>query len=566
MHTPINAISQTCSLLGIKHAVICPGSRSAPLVHAFVSNSNIHCHAVVDERSAAYIALGMAQQLKKPVILICTSGTASLNFFPAIAEAYYQKVPLIVLTADRPPRLLNQQDGQMIMQKNVYGKHVLASLEMLFSRIDNSRIESTVKLVSDAIKMSSRLDGPVHINVPLEEPLYDHQDLSDQKSILDLIKKNLDRSNLIEGIPAKQVSLNLLKKAWAASSKKLIIIGQMPVNNALFSALHELEKHADVSILCDVLSNKQSVCTAPCFDFILSQSNHSALSQLEPDLVISMGGPMVSKSLKVWLKSLKPKHHFRVQTETQRIDTYNNVTSFIEMNNAQVLSGLLEGQNIKPNSYSYKNSWKQQEKIAENSINKFINNNSFCELSAVNTILKKIPVAANLHFANSSIIRYATILGKLHSSWTIDGNRGTSGIDGCTSTAVGASLINNKPTVLITGDLGFLYDRNALWNELIKNNLRIIVLNNFGGGIFQLIDGPSSHKKELPFYTTPHHQSVKNTVIDNGLDYYFCNTESGLKKTLNTFFDPSDKAAVLEITFNMNENTRAFRQLKKIKL
>jgi 2-succinyl-5-enolpyruvyl-6-hydroxy-3-cyclohexene-1-carboxylate synthase len=555
----VYTISQTCQLLGIKHAVICPGSRSAPLVFAFTQNKNITCYSIVDERSAGYIALGMAQQLQLPVALICTSGTAALNFYPAIAEAYYQKIPLLVLTADRPSELLNQQDGQMIDQKNVYGNHVRACYELPNYLHGKESFKETFTIVSEAIHISNGVvKGPVHINVPLSEPLY-----PDNYEIAKLQNYEITK---LPNQPILQSSKHQIKKAWNESKKKLILVGQYPVDNDLFTSLYRLKNQNDVVILCDVLSNKQSVCTTPYYDFILSHLDEEKLTELEPDMIVSFGGSVLSKSLKIWLKRQKPKHHFRIQQNNEQVDTYKNVTSFIEGNPTIVLKNLTE-KNPGSELSEYKNLWEKLDELTSIKVKSFLaKENNLSELHAMETVLSNLPDAINLHISNSSSVRYLSLLGNLNPSWTMDGNRGTSGIDGCTSTAVGAAIINHKPTVLITGDLGFLYDRNALWNNHIPNNLRIIVFNNFGGGIFQLIDGPSNHNEQLTYFTTPHYQSVKNTCIDNGLNYYSCVSQKDLAKTMKQFLDPMKKAALLELNFNRDENAKIFHRFKKIQL
>lgn len=562
MQQHIYTIAQICEQMGITHAVICPGSRSAPLVLSFTQSKNITCYSVIDERSAAYIALGMAQQLKNPVVLICTSGTAALNFFPAVAEAFYQKIPLVILTADRPPELLNQQDGQMVVQKNVFGKHVRASFELENYIPGKEDFNKTENIVRDAIRVSKALvKGPVHINVPLSEPLYPSTEKSHQNDHLHKIA--------VSQQPIITRSLNdeiehQIKQAWNYSKKKMILIGQYPVDNDLFTVLLELSKQDDVVILSDVLSNKQSLCTAPHFDFILSHNDEHSIKDLEPDMLISLGGPVLSKSLKLWLKKQKPINHFRVQQNHEHINTYINVTRFVESDPTAVFKLLLESH---PESQAYKNLWEKVDELASIKTQLFLEKeNNDSEIHAMEIVLNNLPDAINLHLSNSSSIRYLSWLGNINPSWIMSGNRGTSGIDGCTSTAVGAAIVTNRPTVLITGDLGFLYDRNALWNNHVHDNLRIIVFNNFGGGIFQLIDGPSNHKDQLKYFTTPHHQSVKNTALDNGLNYYFCASQKDLAKTLKLFLDPMKKAAVLEIYFDREKNAKVFKQFKKIKL
>ena len=518
----------------------------------------------IDERSAGYIAIGIAQQTKKPVVIICTSGTAALNFYPAIAESLYQKVPLVVLTADRPAELLGQQDGQMINQDLVFEKNCLHSVSLPSYLYGKENAKSTAQIVAKSVQLAKNCQGPVHINIPLREPLYPNK-------LSKTVAAQSNRENIDGNLqPINNTSfthnfVTSINESWNKYARKIILIGQYPTDNELYTALHILSSRNDVVILGDVLSNKQSVVTSPSFDFILSHCDPKTHALLNPDLLISFGGPIVSKSLKLWLKSIQPKVHYRIQQHQPLVNTYGNVTEFVNAKPEDILF-LLHSTVINDVSIAYKKLWQLLDSRANSEIKRFIKTTPFSELTAVNTILNAIPDAVNLHLANSSVVRYVSLLGDLNPSWILNGNRGTSGIDGCNSTAVGASIVNNRLTVLLTGDVGFLYDKNAFWNNHIADNLRIIVINNNGGGIFTLIDGPSQHPNQELFFTTPHNGSIRNTALDNGLEYYFCESNSGLEKALKTFFNPSNKSAVLEIKVNMKENASLFNRFKKIKI
>lgn len=555
----VYSISGTFAQLGVKQVVICPGSRSAPLVAAFTRDPAFTCSTVIDERSAAFIALGMAQQLQEPVILICTSGTAVLNFYPAVAEAFYQHIPLIILSADRPPELLDQQDGQMIHQVNVFGKHVLLAENLPDYSLGKENFKLSATIARKAFHAAMGLPkGPVHINIPLHEPLYQ---IDSKLPVITVLKQEkLNRNNPI-------IEFSGFNDAWEQSGKRLILLGQCPVSDALFTALFRLSKQQNVVMLCDPASNQFSFNTTSRFDAILSQANFRTLEMLQPDCIVSAGGPLVSKALKLWLKNQKPKFAFRIRTESAKVDTYNHKPTYLEGEVHEVLNLLSSLACKKPaTAYAYKQLWETAGLSAEMAMNQFLNKYEFSELHATRMVLHQIPDAVNLHIGNSSVIRYVSLLGELNPSWTVHSNRGTSGIDGCSSTAVGAAAVNNKMTVLLTGDLGFLYDKNAFWNNLVQNNLRIIVINNGGGGIFSLIDGPGQHPDNLAFFTTPHHQSIRLTALDNNLEYYFCDSAESLKKQLKTFFQPGEKSAVLEIQSNMKHNATVFKRFKKITL
>jgi 2-succinyl-5-enolpyruvyl-6-hydroxy-3-cyclohexene-1-carboxylate synthase len=548
LNNHVKILAEICSQFGIEHAVICPGSRSAPLVFAFNRNKNIKTYSIIDERSAGYFALGMAQQLQKPVALICTSGTAALNFYSAIAEAFYQKIPLVVLTADRPLELLNQQDGQMINQVNVFGSHVRGSLNYnTILRTSHSELRTFLN------KSMYPVMGPVHINVPLVEPLYENLE---EEIVIENLEKPLnifgdfDNKNIIDALHQTQ--------------KRVIIIGQNLPDLKLLATLKILAKK-DFAILADVVSNQHESSVLKHFDFLVSQSNIETLQVLEPDFIISLGGPVLSKVLKLWLKKQKPKYHFRIQQDETLIDTYNNVTEYIFGDKNEVLKSIIDAEF--PNS-TYTENLELIELKSQRKIAKFIdqNNVEFNELVTVNFVLKNLPENSQLQIANSTAIRYVSYLGLPDKNISAFCNRGTSGIDGCTSTAIGAANMTNEIVTLITGDLAFFYDRNAFWNNFVPNNLRIILLNNHGGGIFNLIDGPNTQPELEEFFLTKHHLTAKNLADENGLNYLICKNNDEFANALETFYDVSERAKIIELSFDMDKSADIFKAFKKIAL
>ncbi len=556
MHQQLAQLAEQCHQAGVTHAVICPGSRSAPLVFAFNRHPHIKTFVIVDERSAGYIAMGMAQQLQKPVALICTSGTAALNFYPAIAEAFYQKIPLLVLTADRPAELLNQQDGQMINQQGVYGSHVRAQMQFLVDSFQFAA-ESNRHLSETLSRCLYPVWGPVHINVPLIEPLYQ---ISQEDSVIEQ-KLEFDAKPILT---KSQYNLGQLNQ-----EKIMVLIGQGFPNAVLTKQIKSIANRSNVVVLGDVVSNQHDNTNIKHFDYIISQKDADSLKALEPQVLISMGGPVLSKALKLWLKKQKPIKHIRLQDDSIQVDTYGNVTDYVSTNQlAGIIENIIESQSIQ--TESYQQVWNSYEEKSQDAIQKFIVNcnqrglNS--ELQSVNSILKAIPSNSQLQIANSSSVRYVSYLGLPKNSLSVFCNRGTSGIDGCTSTAIGAALMSNEIVTLITGDLAFFYDRNAFWNKYVPNNLRIALLNNQGGGIFNLIDGPNSQPELENFFLTPHHQTAKNMSEDFGLDYYFCKNQSELEDLMKIFYEPSDRPKIVEIRSDIAENSRVFREFKSARI
>jgi 2-succinyl-5-enolpyruvyl-6-hydroxy-3-cyclohexene-1-carboxylate synthase len=563
MHEHVLTLAKVCETAGIKHAVICPGSRSAPLVYAFTQYTNIRCHSVVDERSAGFVALGLAQQSNVPVILIATSGSACLNFFPAVAEAFYQKIPLLILTADRPPELLNQQDGQMIMQKEVYGKHVIASHELLCYDENTTYDELTERIVKSALLecIGSEKFGPVHINVPLREPLYDLPKMVDFSPIKPI---SLEAKNRIKKMPL----LAELSEAWAHSKKRLIIIGQMPPNRQMSAHLQKLTDQDDVVILGDIVSNQLSVCSVPHFDAILQFGNKSILTELEPDFVLSIGGSLVSKALKNWLKKQQPRYHFRLQSETDiMVNTYQNLTHEIITDVEPYLHTFQSLRIFKNKEHKpYTALWITQEDQLLTALHTHIQHTNWSEPKAMKMVLSQLPANAQVQLGNSSSVRWASWLSIPHPTQTFFSNRGTSGIDGSLSTAIGAAMAKSSELVtLIIGDLSIFYDQNGFWQQMLPANLKIIVLNNQGGNIFNWIEGPKKFPNELRYFTTPHQLSISKMCSQYGIKHQLCTDEHQLLSQLHELYAPSNQPVLLELAFQEQDNLLAIDAFKKLR-
>lgn len=567
MQQHVYSIALTCRLLGVKHVVISPGSRSAPLVFAFTNTSGFQTHVVVDERSAAYQALGIAQQTQKPVVLICTSGTAAANYYPAVAEAFYQRIPLLVLTADRPSALLNQQDGQMINQVGMFGTHVRASYQLACYQQGSENHRETTGVVAEALaKTAFPVKGPVHINVPLAEPLYPEKTGKNTPNTLEKQIYSWLSHHVKQPVSPAGPDWSELEYAWINSKKRIVLIGQGPIHEKWITPLLKLKGKGDVVILTDVASNMHAYATIKGHDKLIASLDASALNKLKPEFLLTLGGPVLSKSLKNWLKEQTPNWHFRVQTEPELINTYANVTHYLDVRVEDVLWQLAEINWHGAVHSAYRELWEDLYRQLDKKLGAFIGKEQWSEMHLVHRLLQTLPEGANLQLANSSVVRYVSWLGGAGESILVNSNRGTSGIDGCTSTALGAALVNQRPTVLLTGDLAFLYDNNALWRESIPPNLRIVVLNNGGGGIFSLIDGPARFRNQEPYFTTPHGRSVKSIATENGLDYYFCDSFTKLKQVLSSFFEPENGPAVLELKVDMKQNAKAFKVFKNIKV
>lgn len=554
-------IAEICYQKGIKYAVISPGSRSTPLTLAFLRHKGIKCFIITDERSAAFTALGIAQQTETPVVLICTSGTSTLNYAPAVTEAFYQKIPLILLTADRPPEWIDQFDNQSIRQNNIYNNHIIKSYNL---PVDTSHKDAKWHLertISEAINISCYpVKGPVHVNVPLREPLYP----DNEEFIYD---KNVKTINLrkTENILSNEEWKDILD-IFSNSENILILGGMNSHDEELNLSLKELQKNSDIVLIADINSNIEDALLIKHSDIILSSKKD--LKSLKPNLLITFGHSVLSKATKGFIKSNKPDNHWHIQESGLIGDTFQTLTDIINVKPNYFFKELFTKINDKLNNNSdkknYYDSWKKYEDQSNEKYTNFFSEYSeFNEFKAIKNIIEKLPDNSLLQLGNSMSVRYANYIGINNTSVKVNSNRGTSGIDGSVSTAVGACLATNKLTTLITGDLSFFYDRNGLWNNDLPNKLRIVVINNHGGGIFRILDG-SSKLDELDKYFETHNKlNVQNTANDFNMIYTKIDNYGLLEKELENFFKESEQPKIIEIDTDSKINTDYFNKFKK---
>jgi 2-succinyl-5-enolpyruvyl-6-hydroxy-3-cyclohexene-1-carboxylate synthase len=529
---------------GMKHIVISPGSRNAPLILAFAQHPEIEALPVVDERSAAFFALGIAQQTRKTVAIACTSGSAVLNYAPAIAEAYYQKIPLLVLTADRPSHLIDQGDGQTIRQKNIYANYILNSYELPEDIKSSDDFETVGRLINEAINLSQYpAGGPVHINLPFSEPIYKQVDsLSFPVKIIE---------SEIQPHEIAPETLNRLTKTWNNSRKKLIIVGMMDPNSTLRDQLKKLAEDPSVVILSESTSNLNECCTVACIDRVVSTFKKDEISKFSPDLLVTFGGNVVSKMVKAFLRENKPTEHWNIDPVDYKMDTYQCLTNPLQIEPIKFFEKLIP--EIKKQESIFGNTWQERADRSEQRHREFLANCEYSDLKVFEKLLQSIPENSNLHLGNSTPVRYSQLFRALK-KFHYNSNRGTSGIDGTVSTAAGAAWVNGKPTTIITGDLGFFYDSNALMNHHLTGNLRIIIINNGGGGIFRFIPGPDSTAQLEDYFEAHHSWSARYIAKNFGVPYFEVNSMDELENVLPQFYDnqENDLPAIFEI-FTPNE-------------
>jgi 2-succinyl-5-enolpyruvyl-6-hydroxy-3-cyclohexene-1-carboxylate synthase len=492
---------------GVRHVVCSPGSRNAPLVIAFDNHPDIKTYVVHDERSAAFFALGMAQALNEPVAVACTSGSALANYYPAVAEAYYQCIPLVVLSADRPQHLINQGDGQTIMQANLFGSHVHAYYSVDEDPKDIDLVKSGITAVLE--QCNGPWKGPVHFNFPLEEPLY----LTDEFGFEPFSAHKNETQKV-----AIDLDEDLISK-WNDASKKMILVGQLPVDNRLSTILADISADPSVAILCETTSNIYHQRFNQCIDRSLTAIQRDKQSDFAPDLLITIGGAVVSKRIKQFLRDNKPMEYWRIGYDFPEMDTYFCKTKQLGMESETFLKMLKENSADMPRS-NFGSRWKQIDYTNQEKLNTYKKTAHFSDFIATDIVLDSIPDPAYVHLANSTPIRYAQLFDGVKGLNYLS-NRGTSGIDGSSSTAVGFSMIKkDELNVLITGDVSFFYDSNALWNAYLGSNLKIVLINNSGGGIFRIIDGPAQSQQLETYFEAFHSHSAEYICKAFGLNYY----------------------------------------------
>ncbi|WP_375434131.1 2-succinyl-5-enolpyruvyl-6-hydroxy-3-cyclohexene-1-carboxylic-acid synthase [uncultured Hymenobacter sp.] len=619
----VHNIAEICARHGITDVVLSPGSRSAPLTLAFTRHPNLTVRVVPDERAAAFIALGMTQVQRRAVVLVCTSGTAGLNYAPAVAEAYFQHIPLVIFTADRPPEWIDQLDGQTIRQHNLYGAHAKGAFEFPVDTTHAHAKWHAARIVNEAINLAQAGPaGPVQVNVPLREPFYPKQG--------EEIRYEQDVKATRELPTRPQLPATVLRElldAIRSASRVLVVAGQHPADRELLLVLRKFAAAFQVPVVGDLIANlhlptpsdnEHSHRPFGRQDIVMAALDQNLKKALKPELLITFGQSLISKALKLYLRNAQPAQHWHIQPAGTAADTFQSLTKVVPLEPADFFASLLaeesrraEGSTevsealnprfalpghtaaqdatrvatplIPPTPLTSSSNGQLQEAVAsakaeylkpwlaaENRATDFLLEfiqqpaQPFNEFTAMYRCLQMLPDRTALHLANSMTVRYANILG-LPSELDVEvfANRGTSGIDGCNSTAVGAALAQpERPVVLLTGDMAFFYDRNAFWHNYPTPNLRVVVFNNHGGGIFRIIDGPRQQPELDEYFETHQALTAENTARDFKLRYFQVSSFAELESALPVFFALETGAALLEITTESKTNAAFFEQYR----
>lgn len=540
------SIVQICLAKGVEHIVISPGSRNAPLTISFAGNPKFKCYSIADERCAGFFALGMAQQLRKPVAVVCTSGSALLNYYPAFAEAFYSQIPLIVISADRPLHKIDIGDGQTIRQMNVFQNHSLYNANLT----EGATVENDYK-INEAITIARTRRGPTHINAPFEEPLYQTTRKPKVDPTLSGFAKVFKSISIDEIIACTNI--------WNSARKKLILIGVNAPQEIDEEVIRAVADDPSIVVMTEATSNISHPSFVDHIDTLITPFKEKDFEEFRPDILVTLGGMIVSKRVKAMLRTHQPSHHWHIDP-LRAYNTFGTLAHHFEATPNDFFRQVLPFTKVVKSNYAQRvESIMEQRKQKHR---KYLSQVPFCDLKAFEIILRSLPSQTQLQISNSSAIRYA-LLFDIDPTISVFCNRGTSGIDGSTSTAVGAAVASGMPTTLITGDVGFLYDSNALWNQYIPKDFKIILINNGGGGIFRILPGHQETPVFNTFFETSHQLNAEHLAKMYQFDYLVAKSAVGLEKQLKAAYRKNDRPVILEIFTPTKENDKILLQYFK---
>lgn len=590
----INILTSLLLEYGVSDAVVCPGSRNAPIVHNLSECQQIRCHPVTDERSAGFYALGIAQATQRPTVVCVTSGTALLNLAPAVAEAYYQHVPLVVVSADRPVQWIDQLDGQTLPQPDALGRFVRKAVSLPEphvasvgsgdgleaagkgalsdgdKRLDEERWMCR-RLVNEALHAATcRQPAPVHINVPITEPLFafDVAELPVAK-----------RFRQMEKVSFLNQQRQLFERFFSAD-RPMIVIGQMAYGIISPETIRSLSQH--YVVMAEPLSNLhyQTIHFDEAVRVVESLDQNESL-QYVPDYIIYIGDTLVSKPTRRWLRSTKATScvitpdaldiHDPITTledivECPLEDVDLLLSSFCDIyDNPEDFEDDEDVMAHEDSRHGFHACWQQLlDRCAERAE---AYEPGFSQMATVKYFeeqLADLDTDICVHYANSSAVRLACIYAQ-HYVWC---NRGVNGIEGSLSTAAGFSLATDALTVCVIGDLSFFYDQNALWNSNIGGNLRIVLLNNSGGGIFRQLKGLDKSPVATSFVAAQHETTAQGICTQNDIGYISAKDMGEMQIGIVTLLTrETNRPMLLEVFTDVDEDMKAysmyFSQLNK---
>ena len=538
-HKTCHRIADLLVSRGVRYAVVSPGSRNAPLLIALSREERINKVVVVDERSAGFVALGISGATQRPVAVVCTSGTAVLNLAPAIAEAYYQQCPLLVITADRPQAWIDQNDSQTMRQNGVFANFVKKSYSLASVIESDEQSWYVNRILNEAyFEATSGTCRPVHINIHIGEPIYSLCEAEDSGF------RPIDRAESSETLATSRAKS--LAEQIAHSQRVMVVCGFMHTDERLETLLRAMAQRENVVVLAEHLAQIEGERIINCIDAALSAIPSDRSTDFAPDLLIYVGGAPVSRLMKQYLRTYAAHaEQWRVGLDENIIDTMQGITMQLHTGATQFFEDILAlNHEICRSDYSAK--WMHLLHQGLESTRDFASRQPWSDFKAMDIIMQSLNDDVTLHLSNGLTVRYAQLFERV-SGVAYLCNRGVSGIDGCTSTALGASLVSEKPVLLITGDMSFAYDVNGLASQYNSSRLKIVVICNDGGGIFRFIKGPSALPELEQYFEVKRHIDVAKYAAAFGFDYFEAASEEALSQNLKRLL-ACDKAAILAVT------------------
>ena len=554
MFTDKKNILQLAALLrahGIQKVVLCPGSRNIPIVQTLANIPDFTCYPVTDERSAGFFALGLALHGGTPVAVCCTSGTALLNLHPAVAEAFYQQVPLIVISADRPEAWIGQMDGQTLPQPGVFGSLVKKAVTLPDVKTEEDEWYCN-RLINEALlELNHHGRGPVHINVPISEPFF-------------LLPVNeLPEARVItryQGLTVYDKDYQPLIDRLNKYQRRMVVVGQMNLIY-LFDKKYTKLLYKHFAWFTENISNR-TIPGMPIKNIepLLCSMDFEELEKMRPELLITYGGHIISKRLKKFLRRHPPKEHWHISADGEIVDLYGSLTTVIEMDPFEFLEKIAPMMDNR--APEYPRIWENKSKAIPKA------DFPYSEMAAIGKVLTQLPAPCSLHLANSSVVRYAQFFD-VPNEVEILSNRGTNGIEGSLSTALGYATASSKLNFILIGDLSFFYDMNALWNSNYGSNIRILLLNNSGGEIFHALPGLELHENAKRFVVANHQTSARAWAEDRGFEYLAAHDAGELETSVSRFIEPNitPRPMLMEVFTDKGSDVELlkeyFRSLKK---
>ena len=543
---------------GVRRVVLCPGSRDLPLVMAFAREEGMKCCTAIDERSAAFIALGQAIGSGEAVAVVCTSGTALLNMAPAVAEAYYRNVPLIVVSADRPGRWIDQADSQTLRQPAALTSVVKRSYNIVAEGEKDDERWYIDRIVNDAaIAATTGKRGPVHINVEIDEPLNKEAEVSGEYRI---IRRAETRMSLSDD-DRKRLASEML-----GCSKVLVLAGNMAPCDVLNRALMRLGENGNVAILTEPLANVSAGIRN--IEATLSILGGEGREEMRPELLITLGGAIVSGLTKKWLRK-GVKAHWHIGEGDETMDTFKCLTERIDMKPAdffrETASVMRRGTVYGGENSDYGEKWREASKRAYNAVERGLEAAEWSDVKALNEIVKMLPGDANVQLSNGMTVRYYEWVSEQKAHRT-DCNRGVSGIDGSTSTAIGAASVSKGMTVFMTGDMSAQYDIGALASlRLVEpaGRFKMVVFANGGGNIFKYIKNTRDTAETPEFLYNSVDTDWKGVGEAYGMAVYEATDMTSLKEQGEEWMRESERSALLIVGSDAEVNAQVMINLVK---